>query len=139
MKCDGQSLESYERNKVDCFYTQDEQHTKIQDRVESVYCCQRRLRNVSWTGNLYLKGLLLHSFVPIRNVTIFQCCTPTKGSEQQEKYDFYDNLSSAIQSANRRDIKIIMSDLNAKIGHENESFEPMIGVHGLGDRNENRR
>lgn len=73
----------------------------------------------------------------IRNVTIFQCYAPTEGSVQEAKEEFYSILSNAIRASHRRDIKLVMGDLNAKMGHENEGLEHIMGVHGLGERNEN--
>jgi hypothetical protein len=73
----------------------------------------------------------------IGNVTIFQCSTPTEGLDQQVKGEFYDKLDKAIRSANKRDIKIVMGDLNPNIGHENKGLELIIGAYGLGERNVN--
>jgi hypothetical protein len=37
----------------------------------------------------------------------------------------------------KRDIIIIMGDMNAKLGAENEGLEHIMGKHGLGIRNQN--
>jgi hypothetical protein len=39
-------------------------------------------------------------------------------------------LSKAVMDSNKRDIKIVMGDLNAKVGIENEGLEPVMGRHG---------
>lgn len=37
----------------------------------------------------------------------------------------------------KRDVIIVMGDLNAKVGSNNEGQEQIMGVHGVGDCNEN--
>ena len=37
----------------------------------------------------------------------------------------------------RRDLKILMGDLNAKIGADNTNRELVMGKHGVGVQNEN--
>ncbi|XP_037953608.1 craniofacial development protein 2-like [Teleopsis dalmanni] len=56
---------------------------------------------------------------------------------ENDKDAFYDKLSAAIAEAPKKDFKIVMDDVNAKIGEVNENLEHVIGKHGLGDMNDN--
>lgn len=73
----------------------------------------------------------------IRNVTIIQCYAPTEASDEELKEEFYSSLRDTVYEISKRDIIIIMGDLNAKVGNDNEGLEHVMGIHGLGERNEN--
>ncbi|CAJ1081041.1 craniofacial development protein 2-like%2C partial [Xyrichtys novacula] len=72
-----------------------------------------------------------------RKCTIIQCYTPTNVAEEQEKENFYSSLQSLIDRTLKRDLKIIMGDLNAKVGEDNAGKEFIMGRHGIGICNEN--
>ena len=42
-----------------------------------------------------------------------------------------------MDSVHKRDILLVMGDLNAKVGEDNKAFENIIGSHGVGERNDN--
>jgi hypothetical protein len=44
--------------------------------------------------------------------------------------NFYSKLSKALTDSNRRGIKIVMGDLNSKVGIQNEGLEHVKGRHG---------
>lgn len=71
------------------------------------------------------------------NVTIIQCYSPTNDSKDEDKDDFYEQLTSELEKAPRHDTKIIMGDLNAKIGCNNSTYERAMGKEGCGVMNEN--
>lgn len=73
----------------------------------------------------------------IRNVTIIQCYAPTESTIYAEKEAFYDQLTQAINSVPKKDICIVMGDLNAQIGSDNEQIEHIMGKHALGSMTEN--
>ena len=50
------------------------------------------------------------------NYTIINVHAPTDDKPEEEKDDFYDLLENAYASSRRHDIKIIIGDLNAKVG-----------------------
>lgn len=54
-----------------------------------------------------------------RKITIIQCYAPLNAAEEQEKDEFYAALQSMIHRAPRRDIKVVMGDLNVKVGEDN--------------------
>jgi hypothetical protein len=66
----------------------------------------------------------------LRNVTVIQCCAPTGGTQTDKKQAFNSQLSRAVTDSNRRDIEIVMGDLKAKVGTENEGLEHVMGRHG---------
>ena len=42
-----------------------------------------------------------------------------------------------MDSVHKHDILLVMGDLNAKVGEDNEGYENIIGSHGVGERNAN--
>ena len=72
-----------------------------------------------------------------RKVTVIQCYAPTNEAEEDTKNDFYDMLQQVIDKQAKKDIIILMGDLNAKVGKDNSGKELVMGKHGVGDMNEN--
>ncbi|CAG5135618.1 unnamed protein product [Candidula unifasciata] len=62
------------------------------------------------------------------NMSVIQCYAPTNDKDASIKEEFY------MQKGN---LKILMGDLNAKIGSDNTGYEEIMGRHGLGVMNEN--
>ena len=69
-------------------------------------------------------------------LTIIQVYAPTNDAEDESKEVFYEQLQREVEAAPRYDVLIVMGDLNAKIGEDNEGWEVM-GQHGLERMNEN--
>ncbi|RUS92092.1 hypothetical protein EGW08_000116 [Elysia chlorotica] len=57
--------------------------------------------------------------------------------KEEEKEEFYEQLQATFNRAPRRDMKIVMGDINAKVGMENAGKELIMGKQGVGTRNEN--
>ena len=72
-----------------------------------------------------------------RKVFVIQCYAPTNTADDEVKDEFYEKLQSVIEQAPRRDVKILMGDLNAKVGSDNSGRELTMGRHGTGEQNEN--
>ena len=61
----------------------------------------------------------------------------TNDAEDESKGEFYEQLQREVEATPRHDVLIVMGDLNAKIGQDNEGWEKVVGQHGLGRMNEN--
>ncbi|XP_059163494.1 craniofacial development protein 2-like [Physella acuta] len=72
-----------------------------------------------------------------RKTTLIQCYAPTNAATDGEKEDFYSALQAQIDKSPKRDIKIVMGDMNAKVGTENKERELTMGKNGIGIINEN--
>ncbi|CAH8498299.1 unnamed protein product, partial [Schistosoma bovis] len=70
-------------------------------------------------------------------MNIIQCYAPTNDRNDDIKDQFYERLQSVIEKCPRKDLTILMGDLNAKVGIDNTGYEDIMGRHGLGERNEN--
>ena len=72
-----------------------------------------------------------------RNITIILCYAPTNSAEFEEKETFYQHLQTVTQKLPKRDIQVVMGDMNAKIGKDNDNWKGTMGKEGLGQTNEN--
>ncbi len=66
-----------------------------------------------------------------------QCYAPTNDTDDEIKNQFYNNLYHILQTKKEKDITILMGDMNAKTGSNNNGYELVMGKHGLGTINEN--
>ena len=64
------------------------------------------------------------------NYTIFNVHCPHEGSPDAEKEAFYAKLEKEFDSRPQRDVKIVIGDMNARIGRE-EMYKPVIGPNSL--------
>ena len=58
-----------------------------------------------------------------RKVTLINCYAPTNNTTDELKQEFYDSLQGVLDHTPRRDIRILMGNLNAKIGSDNTGRE----------------
>ena len=70
-----------------------------------------------------------------RNITIIHCYAPTNSAEFEEKETFYQHLQTVTQKLPKRDIQVVMGDMN--IGKDNDNWKGTMGNEGLGQMNEN--
>ena len=47
-----------------------------------------------------------------QQVTVIQCYAPTNEATEEEKDDFYEQLQAVMEQGPRRDVKIVMKDMN---------------------------
>ena len=64
-----------------------------------------------------------------QQVTILQCYAPTNEAMEKVKDDFYDQLQMVLEQVPCRDVKIVMGDMNAKVGMDNTGSEEVMGKH----------
>lgn len=60
------------------------------------------------------------------NLSIIQCYAPTNDSNDRDKEAFYEQLQATLENVHRRDLLLVMGDLNAKVGSDNMNFETVI-------------
>ncbi|VDP23750.1 unnamed protein product [Schistosoma margrebowiei] len=68
---------------------------------------------------------------------IIQCYAPTNDTNDDIKHQFYERLQSIIEKCQRKDLTILMGDLNSEVGIDITGYEDIMGRHGLEVRNEN--
>lgn len=60
------------------------------------------------------------------NVSLFNLHAPTEDKETEIKEVFYGNLEIVYNNAPQNDVKIVLDDCNAKVGHEKQ-YRRVIG------------
>ena len=70
-------------------------------------------------------------------LSVIVCYAPTEDAEDEEKDTFYDELQAAVDETPTHDVLLIMGDLNAKVGIDNQGKENTMGTQGLGVANDN--
>ena len=58
-------------------------------------------------------------------------------SEEESKDAFYDQLQAELERTPCHEMKIVMGDLNAKVGSNNKSHDRAMGKEGCGSMNNN--
>ena len=70
-------------------------------------------------------------------LSIIQVYAPTNEANVEDKDNFYEQLQTVVDSVHKHDILLVMGNLNAKVGEDNDGYENIIGSHGVGERNDN--
>lgn len=70
-------------------------------------------------------------------LTTVVCYAPKEDAEEDEKVSFHDNLQKVVDETPSHDVLLIMGDLNAKVGRNNQDKEGTMGQQGLGNCNNN--
>ena len=71
------------------------------------------------------------------NIMVVQAYAPTEDKPVEDKDAFYGRLGEVVRSAKRHDILLLMGDFNAKVGQEDGTWREVMGVFGVGTRNDN--
>ena len=69
-------------------------------------------------------------------ITIIQVYSPTSASGEEEIEAFYNDLDDAYKQCGSQEMVMVMGDLNAKVGTEQDQQKVVVGQHGLGELNE---
>lgn len=70
-------------------------------------------------------------------MNIVQCYAPTEQAEREEKEKFYNQLQNTVNQIKKREIVIVMGDINTKVSEDNTDLEQVMGRHGIDQANEN--
>ena len=70
------------------------------------------------------------------NLSIIQVYAPTSASSEEEIEAFYNDLDDAYKQCGSQEMVVVMGDLYAKVGTEQDPQKVVVGQHGLGERNE---
>ncbi|XP_068717545.1 craniofacial development protein 2-like [Montipora capricornis] len=73
----------------------------------------------------------------IRYLTVVSAYAPTLTSPDETKEQFYDQFDQVIRSTPPSDKLIIFGDFNARVGKGHNSWEGILGRHGVGKINDN--
>ncbi|VDP66753.1 unnamed protein product [Schistosoma mattheei] len=69
-------------------------------------------------------------------MNVIQCYAPTDDSNDVNKHQFYERLQSIIAKCPRKNLTILMGDLNANVRMDNTGFEDIMGQNGPNGRKE---
>ncbi|KAI8516766.1 hypothetical protein Bbelb_053470 [Branchiostoma belcheri] len=72
-------------------------------------------------------------------ISIIVAYAPTDVASEDDKDEFYTNLSTLTAGISRHDVTWILGDLNATTGSHRSGFENCLGPHGIGNCNDNGR
>ena len=69
--------------------------------------------------------------------TIISAYAPTLTNSDEVKDKFYEDLNILVTSVPTRDKLVILGDFNARVGCDSDSWDGVIGKHGVGKCNSN--
>ena len=82
---------------------------------------------------------LMTMSLPLVNSSLFiiSAYAPTLASSDEEKEQFYSKLSDIIKDVPLSHKLLLLGDFNARVGMDHDSWEDVIGKHGIGRENSN--
>ena len=73
--------------------------------------------------------------IDLRIIVVY---APTNEAEDEDREEFYEKLTTIYRRDHKeKNIMMLLGDMNAKVGCVNTGLEQVMGVHGLGEINEN--
>ena len=73
--------------------------------------------------------------IDLRIIVVY---APTNEAEDEDREEFYEKLTTIYRRGHKeKNIMMLLGDMNAKVGCVNTGLEQVMGVHGLGEINEN--
>lgn len=72
-----------------------------------------------------------------RHLTVISMYAHTLTSPDDAKEKFYEHLDQVIKSTPQNDKLVILGDFNARVGRDYNSWEGVLGRHGVGNVNDN--
>ena len=71
------------------------------------------------------------------NITIIQCYALTNNSEEESNDLFFNQLQAELESTPCHEMKIVLGNLNVKVGSDNTNHDRAMGKEGCGSMNNN--
>ena len=72
-----------------------------------------------------------------RYMTIICAYAPTQVSPEEQKDNFYQELTSLLSRVDNSDKVVLLGDFNARVGRQSEMWDGAIGPNGSGQMNSN--
>ena len=119
-------------------YSGKEEGEVHQSGVALMLSKQARESLIDWEG--HGDRILRATFKSSRqrlHLDILTVYAPTNEADEEVKEQFYARLTAVLDKRPRRNMTIVMGDLNAKVGDDNEGYEAVMGKEGLGEMNVN--
>ncbi|VDM02483.1 unnamed protein product [Schistocephalus solidus] len=69
--------------------------------------------------------------------TIISAYAPPMTSSDQAKDKFYEDLHALLATVAKVDKLIVLGDFNTRVGTDHAAWQGVLGLHGLGSRNDN--
>ena len=70
------------------------------------------------------------------NINITVVYAPTSDSSEEAIDQFYEILEKTKEQCKSQEVKMVVGDLNAKVGNDQDDAQRMVGKHSLGVRND---
>ncbi|GFR91966.1 craniofacial development protein 2 [Elysia marginata] len=74
-----------------------------------------------------------------QHLTLFSVYAPTLQAEPVEKDSFYSELGRLLTNTHAGDKVLILGDFNARVGRDSDTWNGILGRHGVGNCNDNGR
>ena len=114
---------------------------KEEDRIHGVgFAIRTSIANQLPSLPIAISERLIKLRLPIsknRHATIISSYAPTLTSAEETIEHFYSELSNTLASVPTSDKLLLLGDFNARVGNDHQSWQGVLGKHGLGKCNSN--